>query len=179
MLKLRLKGHDIRVVLAKDSYTRRAQQYKNSILRSLSSIGVIADAVDCELEPSAVKSAPASVTWYLEGHRLYYSYASPAKYVDNMYIVAKVIECKVNDLLEERISFQDFLLTFSEHDDVEQARKQAREILGVAPDCLDMNVIDVKYKDLARKCHPDMPEGDMETFKKINNAHKVLRRELC
>ncbi|MBI1968917.1 J domain-containing protein [Candidatus Woesearchaeota archaeon] len=56
-------------------------------------------------------------------------------------------------------------------------RKEAREILGIAPDVLDMNEIDKKYKELAKKYHPDMPGGDAEMFKKINNAHKILKRE--
>ena len=57
-------------------------------------------------------------------------------------------------------------------------RKEAREILGVEENVLDMAHIDKKYKTLAKKYHPDMPDGDLEMFKKINNAHKLLKREL-
>ena len=41
-----------------------------------------------------------------------------------------------------------------------------------------MAEIDVKYKELAKKHHPDMPSGNLEKFKEINNAHKTLKKEL-
>ncbi|MBS3114183.1 hypothetical protein J4448_03705 [Candidatus Woesearchaeota archaeon] len=31
---------------------------------------------------------------------------------------------------------------------------------------------------MAKKYHPDMPEGNVDKFKEINRAHKILRREL-
>ena len=41
-----------------------------------------------------------------------------------------------------------------------------------------MEEINQKYKVLAKKCHPDMPDGNIEIFQKLNKAHKLLRREL-
>ena len=43
---------------------------------------------------------------------------------------------------------------------------------------VDTTEIDKKYKVLAMKYHPDMPDGNLEKFKAINNAHKMLKREL-
>ena len=100
------------------------------------------------------------------------------KYVDNLYVVYRVIEFEVADLLEGRKTFEEFLLDFAEKDDVEHTRKEAREILGVEPDVIDMGMIDKRFKNLAKLHQPDMDGGDTEMFKRINNAHKVLKREL-
>ena len=175
---LTIKGHEFHAMLVRDSYSRRALQYKNNIIDALGTIGVPSDDIDLDIEPVAIKNVPASVTWYADGYRMYYSYKAAQRYVDNLYIVSKVIEFEVAHLLSGKKTFEEFLLEFAEKDDVEHTRKEAREILGVGEDALDMNLIDKKYKELAKKYHPDMPDGDTEMFKKINNAHKVLKREL-
>ncbi len=173
-----IKGHTFNAVLARDSYGRRAQQYKNNIIATLGKIEVADDDIIIDIEPVAIKNLPASATWYADGYRMYYSYKSAQKYVDNLYVVFKVIEFEVADLLAGKKTFEEFLLDFTEKDDVEQMRKEARETLGVEEHSLDMDDIDKKYKKLAKKYHPDMTEGDVEMFKKINNAHKILKREL-
>lgn len=178
METIRIKGHEFRALLAKDSFGRRALQYKNKIITELRKIGIVSDDVIIDLEPMAIKNIPASATWYCDGYRMYYSYKSAKKYVDNLYVVYKVIELEVADLLYGKKTFDEFLLGFTEKEDVEHRRKEAREILGVAPDEFDLKQIDKNYKDLAKKYHPDMDDGDTEMFKKINNAHKILKREL-
>ena len=178
MTTLTIKGHEFEAVLARDSFSRRALQYKNKLVATLGKIGLVADDITIDLEPIAIKNAPASVTWYDEGYRMYYSYKSAKRYVDNLYVVYKVIALEVEDLLAERKTFEEFLLDFTEKKEVEQMRKEARELLGVEPEVTDLAIIDKKYKNLARKYHPDMGGGDTEMFKKINNAHKILKREL-
>lgn len=178
MTTVTLKGYEFNALVVKDSFSRRAVQYKNNIINSLNKIGVKADDVYIDLEPMVMRNLPASATWYMEGYRLYYSYKSGKKYVDNLYVVSKIIELEVADLLAENKTFEEFLADFTEKHDVEETRKEAREILGIESDVLDMDVIDAKYKELAKKYHPDREGGDIEMFKKINNAHKVLKREL-
>lgn len=177
MATITIKGHEFNAVLARDSYERRALMYKNSIISALRKIGIVSDDIIIDLEP-ALKHAPASATWYGDGYRMYYSYKSATRYIDNLYVIYKVIELEVADLLAGKKTFEEFLLEFAEKDDVEQTRKEAREILGVGEDVLDIDEIDKKYKELAKKYHPDMAGGNTEMFKKINNAHKILKREL-
>jgi hypothetical protein len=179
MATISIKGHEISAVPTKDSFGRRALQYKNKIISALGKAGFIADDVIIDLEPVAIRNMPASVTWYGEGYRMYYDYKSANRYVDNLSIVSQVIEHEVNDLLSGKKHFGDFLREFTEEEDVEDMRKEARETLGVEHDVIDMDEIDRKYKQLAKQHHPDMPGGNMEIFKSINNAHKILRRELC
>ncbi|MFH1182301.1 MAG: J domain-containing protein [Candidatus Woesearchaeota archaeon] len=179
MATITIKGHEISDLPTQDSFGRRALQYKNKIIYALSKAGFVADDVIIDLEPIAIRNVPASVTWYGEGYRMYYDYKSADRYVDNLSIISQVIEFEVDDLLSGKKTFGDFLGEFTEEEDVEDMRKEARETLGVEHDVLDMAEIDKKYKKLAKQHHPDMPGGNNEIFKSINNAHKILRRELC
>ena len=43
---------------------------------------------------------------------------------------------------------------------------------------MDLKEIDLRYKKLAKEFHPDMPNGDNDMFKKLNEYHKILKREL-
>ena len=178
MSTIKVKGHEFAVAATKDSFDRRALQYKNKIITALGRIGLSEDDVEIKVKPVAFKSAPASASWYLNGNYLHYSYQSSRKYVENLYVVLKVIELEVDALLAGQKTPEEFISEFSEEKDVEHRRKAAREVLGVDAESVDLQHIDSKYKELAKQHHPDMPEGDAEKFKQINHAHKVLRREL-
>ena len=178
MSMLKVKGHEFSAFIAKDSPSRRAVQFRNNILGSLRKIGLPENDVDVELQNLASKKAPASASWYIDGHHLFYSYNKCAKFVENLYVVSKVIELEVDALLEKKKTLQDFINEFSEDKDISNKRKEARKVLGVDEDSLDFNLINEKYKFLAKEHHPDMPSGNMEKFKEINNAHKILKREL-
>ena len=178
MAIIRIKGYDINAVTIRDSYDRRAVQYKNNIILTLKKLGLIEDDIEIPQDVSAFKNAPAAATWYMDGRRLYYSYKIANKYVENLYIVFKVIDLEVNALLSGHKTLEEFYSSFSEEDDVEEERKQARLTLGVDPTETNMDIINVKYKELAKKNHPDMNGGDTEKFKAINRAHKMLKREL-
>ncbi len=178
MAIIRIKGYDLNTVTIRDSYDRRAVQFKNNIIETLKKLGLTEDQIEIPQDVSAFKNAPASATWYMDGRRLYYSYKIANKYVENLYIVFKVIELEVNALLSHHKTLEEFFSSFSEEDDVEEERKQARITLGVDPGVTDMTIINAKYKELAKKNHPDMDGGDTEKFKAINRAHKTLKREL-
>ncbi len=178
MATIKIKEYEITPIIIRDSYARRAAQYRNKIIETLKKIGVKEDHIIIDLETNAFKSTPAAASWYIEGHHLYYSYKIAKKYVENLAIVFTVIELEVNALLSGQKTFEEFISAFTEDPDVEKSRIEAREILGVDHDVIDFDVIDAKFKDLAKKAHPDMPTGNTEQFKKINHAHKILRREL-
>jgi len=178
MAKIKIKGDEFEAVTVKDSFSRKATQFKNKIIASISRLGLTADDIDLELEPNAIKKAPASVSWYLDRQHLYYSHNSQNKYVDNLYIVFKVIDIKITGLLEDRITVEEFINEFSEDRDVAKKRREAREVLGLGHEINDIGVIDKAYKGLAKKHHPDTENGNTEKFKEINRAHKILKREL-
>ncbi len=179
MAIVKIKGYEFNAITVRDSFTRRAQRFYNNIVTSLRSIGVCEDDIEIELEPIAIKRLPASVTWYVDGYQLHYSYKGGVKYVENLFVVSKIIEFEVKRILSGEKTIDQFIFDFSESDEVEEERKQARKLLGVDKDSTDFDLMTKKYKDLAKEAHPDKPEGDTERFKMLNRAHKILKRELA
>lgn len=174
---MQIKGHEITPLIIKDSHSRRAEQFKNKIITALKKLGITSDDIDIELEKFALRKAPASVEWYFDGNLLFYSYDG-GRYVDNLYIVMKVIEAEISDLEHDRKTIEEFVSEFREDEDVVEQRKHAREMIGVPMDCRDLDLINKTYKQLAKAAHPDMPGGSHDHFKELNRAHKILKKEL-
>lgn len=175
---LKIKGNEIEEPKISTSFDRKAVQIQNNIIQTLRPLGVDRDHVDMTLEKIAQKRAPASVSWYFEGRNLKYSYSQMKNFVENLYIIDKVLKCEVAKLLAEEITTSQFMMEFSEDDNINEQLQEARKTLGVDATEKDFELISKKYKDLARTHHPDMPEGNHNTFQKINAAHKLLKKEL-
>jgi len=172
-----VKGHEINAIIIRDSSNRRAQQFKNKILTAFKSFTLTDDDVDIELEPLAMKKAPATASWYMEGEHLNISYNMMPKFVENLYVIMKVLEIEIGQVMDDTQTMAEFVKKFAEDSDILKQRKEARKTLGLEVDCMDLNLINKTYKNMARDCHPDMPNGDTERFKVINKAHKVLNKE--
>jgi hypothetical protein len=177
MTTITIKGREYTPVPIRDSFDRRAQQSRNTIMKSLSRFSLTEDDIDVDLEP-ARRSVPASVTFFLGDHRCYYSCAVLRTYADNLALVARVIDAEVQAVLRGEQPMEDFITKFVEIESVEEERLKARETLGVAADEKNLDVINKAYKALAKELHPDTDTGDIEKFKVVNNAHKTLKREL-
>lgn len=178
MSTIKTKGYEIEFKPTTNSFSRRAMQFKNNILSTLKKFGLTDDDCEISMEKLAIKRSKAFVEWYMEGYRLYYSYNKCNKFVDNLYVVSKVLETAVNEVLNNRISIEEFCTKFEEDENIEEKRKNARKLLGVEEDSINMEEINKNFKDLARKAHPDVEGGCVEKFKEINSAHKILKREL-
>lgn len=178
MNMVKIKGNEIEAPSIKNSFERRAIQIQNSIIHTLKPLGIERDNVKIPMEKIPQKKFPASVSWYFEGRNLKYSYSLMPRFVENLYIIDKVLKIEVEKFLSEEITLDQFTHEFSEDDDLSEQLLEARKTLGVDPDERDFELISKKYKELAKKCHPDMPEGDHLTFQKINAAHKLIRKEL-
>jgi len=175
---VKIKGNEIEAPKITNSFDRRAVQLQNNIILTLRPLGVERDHVKIPLEKIAQKKAPASVSWYFDGRNLKYGYSLMPRFVENLYIIDKVLKIEVGKLLSKEITFDQFAREFSEDDDLSEQLVEARKTLGVEAGETDFELISKKYKDLARKHHPDMPEGNHELFQKINLAHKLIKKEL-
>lgn len=175
---VKIKGHEITPISNNAAFNRKALQFKNNIIAMLKRIGVNEYDIEVPLESVAIKKAMASATWYMDGHHMYFSHNLQKKFVDNLYIVFKIIEIEAKLILSKEKTIEEFIQEFKEDSDIADKRKEAREFLGFTHDVEDMDAINKKYKDMARELHPDMPTGDTEKFKRLNNAHKILKREL-
>lgn len=176
---LKVKGHSVTFIPTKASHNRRAVQYQNKLINALEKVGTKRDDIELEFEGFCGKESKATAVWYYKGHRMFYEIATKRSYVDNLFIVMKIIENEVNLVLEGKKPIEEFLAEFEEDEDVQDERKSAREFFELEHDHKDMVEIDKKYKKLAQKLHPDMPTGNAEDFKKLNYHHKILRRELA
>jgi DnaJ domain. len=175
---LKIKGHEIGSVVVKGASNRRAIQFQNNIITILRKIGVNENDIDIPLERLAMKKVKASATWWLGDDRMHYSHNMQKNYVENLYVLSRVIDIEANRVLSGDITIADFISEFKEDKDVHQKRQEAREFFGCDHDETDFTVINEKYKMLSKELHPDKPTGDLEKFKELNVAHKILKREL-
>ncbi len=175
---VKIKGNEIAAPNIMGSYDRKAVQIQNHIVETLRQIGIERDNVHIEMEKVAQRKAPASASWYFNGRNMKYSYALMPRFVENLYIIDKVLRLEVEKLLNEEINTDQFTREFSEDDDLNEQLLEARKTLGVSADEKDFELISKKYKELAKECHPDMPDGDHILFQKINAAHKLIKKEL-
>src|SRR3989344_640345 len=175
MARITVRGHEFNELVIKDSYDRRAILFKNNIIAALQKIGLTEYDVEVVLPKIARMRGTASASWYYDGRNLYFSYKSAPTFVQNLYVVSKVIELEVALLLARQKTPEEFVRDFTEDRDVEKQRREARKILGVPEDCIDMELINKSYKEQAKKLHPDVNGGDADKFKILNNAHKMLK----
>ncbi|MBT4825071.1 J domain-containing protein [Candidatus Woesearchaeota archaeon] len=173
-----IREHEFKQVIIRDSYNRRALQYTNKIISNLRKFGLTEDDIDISIEKITFRKAQASVSWYMLEEHLFFSYNGAGKFVENLAMVAEVMEYFTDMLSENKITPEKFVELFAEDNDILDQRKKAREIMGVEENSTDFEEIHKNYKKLSIEHHPDMPKGNTELFKKINNAHKVLRKEL-
>lgn len=178
MTILKLKGNEINITFTTGSASRYAALFRANIISLLKELCVSPNNIRIEEEPNAIKKAVAEVYWYMEGHNCYYSYGRQARYVDNLQVILKLLKVEANKLLNGEKSIEDFLIDFREDDDLIEKRKKAREVLGLEKNESNMAVIDIQYKKMARESHPDTQNGNTEKFKEINEAHKILKKEL-
>ncbi|MBS3087343.1 J domain-containing protein [Candidatus Pacearchaeota archaeon] len=175
---VKVKGNEIEVPVFRDSFDRRAVQIENRIMATLKMLNIDRDNVHLKMERNARLKVKAKVSWYFEGRNLSYSYGLCSKFIENLYVVDKVLETEVDRLLDEEITLDEFHREFVSDDKGDEKLIEARRTLGVAEDCEDFEEISRHYKVLAKKFHPDMEGGDHEMFQKINAAHKLIRKEL-
>lgn len=175
---IKIKGEEYSISLTKNSFNRRAVQYTNSLREQFKQIGLTEDDINISEERMAMKKAPASVSWWIDGEHCHFSYSKQGKYVDNLLVVLKVIEYHIDKVFTEEMTPQEFISSFKETKDITEKRSGAREFFGLEQDHINLEVINKKYKDLAKTLHPDMPTGNVEKFKELNEHHKILKREL-
>lgn len=178
MTIINVKGREIKSMIIKDSFHRRAIQFRNNIIQILGKIGIKEDDVDIPIEIVANKNSPAEVSWFFGGFHLHYSYSKCTKFVENLYIIQELLQLEIDSLISEEKTPEQFIEDFREETDIKEQRQKARETLGLDVNEKDISVIDKAYKDLAKEHHPDKLGGDTTKFKEINTAHKILKREL-
>ncbi len=178
MTTITTRGYEIKIPTIKDSYNRRAIQFQNNIIEALKIFGLNEDDVEIPLQRIGFARAPAEASWYFDGYYLHFTYNQQQRFIDNLFVVSQVIQKACAQVSNKEITVEEFIKLFNEEEDITKLRTWAREKLGVANDCKDLEEINRKYKELAKKSHPDTASGSTEEFKEVNKAHKILKREL-
>ncbi|MFQ5621160.1 MAG: J domain-containing protein [Candidatus Nanoarchaeia archaeon] len=176
-MDVHFRGKTVKIKPTTQSHSRRAQQFENKIRTVLKHLGCHPDDFEFSNVRLAMKKEEAWVKFWSEFDHCHISHGAQANYADNMQVIAQLLTLEEQEIERGELTKDQFFEKYIEEDDVEEERKEARKTLGVPEDCKDWKVIDKAYKDLARTAHPDMG-GSAEEFKKLNKAHKVLRREL-
>ncbi len=178
MVNIQLKGNSFNVTFAGRSSSRHATQFRNQIIATLKQVGVPSHHIKIEEDVFPLLKRGAEVYWYINERNCYYSYNRQDKYVDNLQVIAKLIEQEVAKLILEEKTMDEFVHDFKEEDDLEEKRKEARLLLNVPENEKNLEIIDKHFKSMAKEAHPDMPTGNTERFKQLNEAHKLLKKEL-
>ena len=174
---LKVKGYELEEPAFRDSFDRRAVKVQNHIFATLKQLNIDRDDAKVSMEKMARKKAKASVAFWFEGRNLKYTYSQMPRFIDNLYVVDKVLEIYVDQLFAKEITLDQFHREFSDEDKIDEKLAKARKTLGVDEDEADFELISKNYKTLAKKHHPDMG-GDHAEFQKINAAHKMIKKEL-
>ncbi len=180
MVKYVLKGHEIECKVTKTGFDRKAVLFANNIISELKKIGIKRDYIEINTNVLGNKNYPATIEFWAEGHYLRFSYSMTKRFIDNLYLISKLIEIEVKDVLEGKKELYDFYNLFVETEDrkgISNELKQAKLTLGLNEDETDTTLITNAYRKIAREHHPDAG-GSIEDFQKVNKAHKLIKKEM-
>ena len=176
-----VKGHEIPLKITKTGCNRKAVQLVNSIVADLKLIGVVRDDVEVEIPTLANRISPAVLEFWLNRHYCRFSYSKAKRFVDNLYLISKLITNEVREVVENRKDIYEFYSMFnetkSEMKALDKSLSDAKLLLGLEKREDNIDTINLAYKKLARKHHPDLG-GDIEEFQNINKAHKLILKEM-
>jgi hypothetical protein len=175
-----VKGHEIEGKITKSAYDRKVVLFANNIIDELKKLNINRDDIEIKVNVLGNKNVPAVIEFWAQGHYGRFSYSVTKRFVDNMYIIMELVKLEVAEVLEGKKQMSEFFHTFESEGDRKEISKdidEAKRTLGVKEDEKDLEVINKAYKKLAREHHPDAG-GDLEEFKKVNKAHKLIKKEM-
>lgn len=180
MVKYSVKGHQIEAKVTKAGYERKAVIFANNIVEELKKVGVARHQIDITTNILGNKNYPATIEFWGGGHYLRFSYAITKRFIDNLYIIMKLVELEVKEVLDGEKDLHGFYHTFTEdgnRKEIAKDIKEAKITLGLSEDETDIETIDKVYKKLARSSHPDLG-GSLEEFQAVNKAHKLIKKHM-
>jgi len=180
MTKYTVKGHQIEGKVTKSAYDRKAVMFANNIIDELKKLEIPRDQIEIKTNTIGNKNFPATIEFWAGGHYLRFSYSMTKRFIDNLYIIMKLVELEVQEVLNGEKDLHNFYHTFTEdgnRKEIAKEIKQAKLDLGLNEDEQDLETIEKTYKKLARSSHPDLG-GSLEEFQKVNKAHKLIKKHM-
>lgn len=180
MSNIIVKGHKIKVRITKAAYDRKAVLFANNIIEELKKLGIPRDDVKIETNILGNKNIPAAVEFWADRQFLRFSYSLTKRFIDNLFVINQLIKLEVEEVLTGKKNINEFYHTFavdSSRKEITKDLNEAKKTLGLDESETDLEKINLSYKKLARKHHPDLG-GNLEEFQKINKAHKLIKKEM-
>ena len=187
MTQIRVKRFDISFNEIRNGFDRKATLFCNNIIEEIKKIKLNRDFIKFPETHSAHRREFAKVILYYNHHKLIFTHNSQKRFVDNLFIVSKLIEFEIKELNEKNLTSEKFISKYQEehveggkNDKKAQnnLREESFKILNLEEQDFNLENLNNNYKKLARKHHPDLNGGDTTEFTKINKAHKLLKKEL-
>lgn len=153
--------------------------YKRLIFNSLEKIGIEPKYIDLQFGgcKGVTQSAWAELIWFVNGAEHKYRCDSQQCDVDNVASISQVIEQDIKSIRRGLKSFGQIMNQFQIEAPMGKREKTSREIIGVEESCSDIDYILFKYKQKAKKIHPDKT-GNKQEMQKLNDALAELDAEL-
>ncbi len=175
-----VKGHEIEGKITKSAYDRKVVLFANNIIEELKKLNITRDDVEIKVNVLGNKNVPAVIEFWSQGHYGRFSYSLTNRFVDNMYIIQELVKLEVAEVLSGKKQMSEFFHTFESEGNRKEISKdldEAKKTLGLSQNEKDLEVINKAYKNLAKLHHPDAG-GDLDEFKKVNKAHKLIKKEM-
>ncbi|NOR85901.1 hypothetical protein GQ473_07355 [archaeon] len=153
--------------------------YKRIIFDSLEQIGIESKYIDLQFGGGSGlrDSSWAELTWIVNGIEHKYRCDSQQCDVDNVASISQVIAQDIKSIRRGLKSFGQVMNQFQIEAPTGKREKTSREIIGVEASCMDIDYILFKYKQRAKKIHPDKT-GNQEEMQRLNDALAELDKEL-
>lgn len=155
--------------------------YKNKIFDALNSIGVTKEYVDVEFGGGTgqLANSYAKVTWHINGKEYVFRSDAQRTEIDNLAAIAQVIDV---DCRAIRRGIKDYVATMRQYDALPDysdgpRKRHWSQVFDVPTSMKDLEYLNWKYKQLAKKLHPDSGGSD-EAFQELQEAWKEIQQEL-
>ena len=169
---IKVKGYEINFIPTISAIDRKAVLYCNNIIEEIKKIGLNQDYVEFLKCENSHRIELCKFSIYYENHKLIFSHNSQRRYIDNLFILSKLVEKEIQALLNNQITKQNLIDKYTQEKLEDDFRNKAIEILDLKKNNFDKETLNKNYKELAKKFHPDKEGGSVDEFKKINNQIK-------
>ena len=158
---------------------RTAYQSSQIILEAFERVGLTHEYIKLTLPRYPdVKGLAAEVSWTINGEEFSYRCNSQKRYLDNLGVIANVIEMDTYAIRTGLKSFAQVMAQYKIGYDPNGIKiRTAREIVGVDAGNKDFDYITYKWKQKAKELHPDV-EGSTQKMQELNGAYEELKKEL-
>jgi len=179
MTKIKVNGREIIITPTKSTFRSSASEMSKKIYRCFEKIGITAEYIELNTPRNPLKkNEVAEICWYVNEEDFYYSCDKQERYIDNLGVIAKIIDQDTYAIRNGMKSFAQVMNQFKlGYDETGIKDKTPREVLGVPDYMDDLNYIKFMYKKRAKEVHPDQggAPGDME---ELTKAYQQIQDEL-